>query len=108
MSTFSNISDVEQLLGYLNRDFVITNELYHKTMNKQEQALNSVRAGNFIVGSIDTAGMLSFNSSPATHNSATSARQECARLAKIYPGKAFVFVKLSGAELVPVAQTVSI
>ena len=74
---------------------------------KQEAALDQVRQGGFIVGSIDTIGSISFSSNPVVHSTATQARAECARLARIHPGKAFVFVKLAGAEMVPTA-TISI
>jgi hypothetical protein len=37
------------------------------------------------------------------------ARAECRRLAKLYPGKTFFFVKLEGAEMtVPQPQSISI
>ena len=80
----------------------------NKTMSKQMMALDQIRAGGFIVGSIDANGSVSFSSAPRIHDSATEARAECKRLATSQPGKAFIFVKLAGAELVPQATPVSI
>jgi hypothetical protein len=78
------------------------------TMSKQMIALDQIREGGFIVGSIDTNASVSFSSVPRIHPTATEARAECKRLAAIHPGKAFIFVKLAGAELVPQATPVSI
>jgi len=78
------------------------------TMSKQLTALNQIREGGFIVGSIDTNGTVSFSSAPRIHSTSIEARTECKRLAATQPGKAFIFVKLAGAELVPQATPVSI
>lgn len=77
-------------------------------MSKQMMALDQVRQGGLIVGSIDEDAKVSFSVSPRIHNTATDARTECKRLATAQPGKAFIFVKLAGAELVPQATAVSI
>lgn len=108
MNPETQFKTINELLDYCLNDAKATNQLYNKTMNKQEIALANVRNGKYIVGSIDIERGLSFNSNPATHDTPQTARTECARLAKMYPGKAFVFVKMAGAELVPVSQTVSI
>ena len=79
-----------------------------QTMSKQMLALDQVRQGGFIVGSIDDNASVSFSSTPRIHNTAQEARTECKRLATAQPGKAFIFVKLAGAELVPQATTISI
>ena len=76
-------------------------------MNKQEMALDNVRKGVFIVGSIDEQGTISFAPNPMVHADATAARTECKRLAQVRPGKAFTFVKFAGAEMVP-TNTISI
>jgi hypothetical protein len=78
------------------------------TMSKQMMALDQIREGGFIVGSIDANAIISFSGVPRIHTTATDARTECKRLAAMYPGKAFIFVKLAGAELVPQATPVSI
>lgn len=79
-----------------------------KNITDQNTAVLSVKAGKFIIGSFtDQAGM-SFSAQPTAHDTAIEARTECKRLAKLYPGKLFVFVKLTGAELLPVLTTVSI
>jgi hypothetical protein len=77
-------------------------------MSKQMLALDQVRIGGFIVGSIDENASVSFSSIPRIHETATDARTECKRLAASQPGKAFIFVKLAGAELIPAAKSISI
>lgn len=79
-----------------------------QTTPNQNVVLNHVRNAGFIIGSIDATGNLSFASNPMVHPDAISARKECKRLADITPGKAFTFVQFRGAELVPMAQSVSI
>lgn len=79
-----------------------------KIMSKQMMALDQVRQGGFLVGSIDDNATVSFSSTPRIHNTAGEARTECKRLAATQPGKAFIFVKLAGAELVPQTTSVSI
>lgn len=81
---------------------------HNKIMSKQMTALDQVRQGGYIVGSIDTNATVSFSGTPRIHNTAQEARLECKRLAASQPGKAFIFVKLAGAELVPQATAVSI
>lgn len=85
-----------------------TKQGYNMEVTKQEVALNEVRRGGFIIGSIDASANVSFAINPVIHNDAQSARAECKRLAGINPGKAFIFVKLVGAELVPTQRAISI
>lgn len=73
----------------------------------QSDAFDAIRQQGYIVGSIDYTGCISFSPSPKVHYGPQSARSECARLAKTSPGKAFFFVKLVGAEMVP-TNTISI
>lgn len=77
-------------------------------LNTQAEAIEAVKGSLYIVGSVDANGDFSFSPSPMSHYGATSARSECKRLAKCYPGKMFIFVELSGAEMVSVAPTISI
>ena len=75
---------------------------------KQETALDSVRRGLYMVGSVNLLGEVSFAANPMVHESAVTARSECKRLANANPGKAFIFVKLAGAELIPSQRGISI
>lgn len=63
--------------------------------------------GNYIVGSVDSVGCVSFAQNPAYHRNAALARVECKRLAKLSPGRLYILVKLDGGEMVP-ATTLSI
>lgn len=72
-------------------------ELTQHTTMSQTKALQNVSARNYIVGSIDTYGRWSFSGEPAFHGTETEAKREADRLARITPGKAYVYVKLAGA-----------
>lgn len=78
------------------------------TLKTQAQFVISVKRNNFIIGSVSADGTLSFSNNPMLHVTASAARAECARLARINPGKLYIFVQLAGGELVPVMSTVSI
>jgi hypothetical protein len=78
------------------------------SLKTQNQFILSVKRNNFIVGSVREDGTLSFAGNPTVHASASAARAECARLARISPGKLYVFVQFAGGELVPATSTVSI
>lgn len=78
------------------------------TLKTPGQFVISVKRNNFIVGSVSADGTLSFSSNPTVHASASAARTECARLARLNPGKLYIFVQFAGGELVPVMNTVSI
>lgn len=67
----------------------------------QEDALAAIRAHQYIIGSINDKGYVSFAYNPTVQYTEDAARAECKRLAKISPGTAFTFVRLAGAELVP-------
>ncbi len=66
-----------------------------------DAGLQAVREGKIVVGSIDANGNFSMSASPVAHSFPSEARAECRRLAKLYPGKAFIMLTLEGAELVP-------
>lgn len=59
------------------------------------------RKGTYIVGSVDSSGGFSAAPHPVPHDTASSARMECKRLATLYPGRLYIFLQLSGAELIP-------
>ena len=59
------------------------------------------RKGTFIVGSVDSSGVFSAAPYPVPHDTASSARMECKRLATLYPGRLYIFLQFSGAELIP-------
>jgi len=104
---------VADLTKYHNIDINSIHEL-HQIMNttkiiNQATMHDTVRNKQFIVGSFQPATGLSFAAIPTVQYSATQARSECKRLAKMYPGKTFVYVQLQGAEMtVPQPTTVSI
>ena len=58
-----------------------------------------VRNKQYIVGSYTESTGISFNCTPTVQYSAAQARAECKRLARMNPGKTFVFVKLEGGEM---------
>lgn len=91
-----NINELSQIMNNTK----ITNE---------KIAHDAVRNKQYIVGSFHPGTGVSFSNEPTVQYSSMQARAECKRLAKLYPGKTFVFVRLEGAEMtVPQPQTVSI
>jgi hypothetical protein len=58
-----------------------------------------VRNKQYIVGSFSESVGVSFANVPTVQYSASQARAECKRLAKLHPGRTFVFVRLEGAEM---------
>ena len=85
----------------------LINEPKMNKIQTQAAALHAVKQHDFIVGSVDSNGFFSVAQNPSVHTTAADARTECKRLARLTPGKAFVFLTMSGAEMVPV-QTISI
>jgi hypothetical protein len=93
------------------KDYMQTNHRTNATsrINSQASGEQAIRNNNYIVGSLDSAGTLSFAANPTLHTSAQYARTECRRLAALSPGKTYVFVMLAGAErTVPQPTLVSI
>jgi hypothetical protein len=93
------------------REYMQTNRRINATSRITSQASGeqAVKDNNYIVGSLDSAGALSFAANPTLHTSAQYARTECRRLAALSPGKTYVFVMLAGAErTVPQPTLVSI
>lgn len=82
--------------------------LKQERKNMISAVIDSIKKGHFIVGSYTDAAGVSFSSRALIYTDATSARAECKRLASFHPGKLFMFVKLSGAELLPVSTSLSI
>ena len=80
---------------------------YNTSIANIEQLIAAITSHKYIVGSFSATG-ISFAGFPAIHNSQREARAECNRLAKLHPGKMFMFVELSGAEQVPSMPTISI
>ena len=80
-----------------------------KTIDNQNSAHEAVRNKRYIVGSYDPTSGISFSCEPVLHPLKSEARAECRRLAKLHPGKTFLFVCLEGAEMtVPQPTIVSI
>lgn len=108
-----NFATLEELLeamskGIATRSAIKPTEFNYKPMNKQaEDLLTNIPKGIFMIGSVDTQGVVSFSPNPVLHPTTETARAECKRLAMNNPGKAFIFVKVSGAELMPVTRPVS-
>ena len=75
---------------------------------KLDQVIENIKAGDYIVGSFSADSGLSFSATPALHSTAEAARAECKRLARISPGKLYIFVMLTGAEMVPTVTSVSV
>ena len=71
-------------------------------------AIDHIKNRRFIVGSFSADLGLSFSETPAIHFDAAAARSECRRLARMNPGKLYLFVQLVGAEMVPTVQAVSV
>lgn len=76
------------------------NSIMNNTKINNETALHSaVRNNLYIIGSFHPSTGISFNATPTVQYSTMQARAECKRLAKLYPGKTFVFVRLQGGEM---------
>jgi hypothetical protein len=107
---------LSSILGNMRNDFMKLNEINElkNIMNQikitNESTLHSaIRNKQYIIGSFNPATGTSFNTNPTVQYSIMQARAECRRLAKLYPGKTFFFVKLEGGEMtVPQPQSVSI
>lgn len=69
-------------------------------INSRHSAEAAVKSTQYIVGSVDAAGNVSFSTNPVLQCSASQARQECRRLARLRPGTTFIFAQLRGAERV--------
>ena len=102
---------IQQTQAQQEKDYMQTNRRINATSRITSQALGeqAVKDNNYIVGSLDSAGALSFAANPTLHTNAHFARTECRRLAALSPGKTYVFVLLAGAErAVPQPSIVSI
>lgn len=82
--------------------------LHDTVLNTQANFIAAVKCNAYIVGSVAADGTLSFSPNPAVHATTGAARAECTRLARLSPGKLYVFVQLSGGEMVPTIHTISI
>jgi hypothetical protein len=102
---------VVDLTQYRNIDINAIHELTeimnNTKIHTETELHTAVRAGQYIIGSFHPSTGLSFNGAPTVQYSPSQARTECKRLAKLYPGKTFVYVKLLGAEMI-VAQPTSV
>lgn len=71
----------------------------HTKISNESTLHNAIRNKQYIIGSFNPATGVSFNNAPTVQYSMMQARGECRRLAKLYPGKTFFFVKLEGGEM---------
>lgn len=72
----------------------------NEKLNTQFKAEVAIKKAEYIIGSFDADGNCSVSKNPTTHTSILSARDECKRLAALYPNKTFVILKMCGAERV--------
>jgi hypothetical protein len=105
---FNTLEDMMAYVERLNSAYAQPKQEKQMEQTKQNMALDNVKAGKFIVGSVDFSGAVSFSSYPVPHDTAQQARSECRRLSALNSGKAFIFAKLTGAELVPMSKSISI
>lgn len=94
-------STIPKYREQINELSQIEKEKQMSEITPQAHALDCVARHLFIVGSVDTEGNTSFSANPVIHDTSISARVECKRLAKMFPGKVFIFVQLAGGELIP-------
>lgn len=87
-------------LSYKEKNMNYTNQF-----NTQVGGIAAVRNRKFIVGSINSDGELSVAANPVLHNTWPLAKAECVRLAKLNPGKAFVYMQFNGGEIAPAMST---
>ena len=73
---------------YEFQDMHLTNKLSEKGKNMSKL---------FIVGSKDSFGNLSFSTNPKQHFDEQSARQETERLARVNPGKTYVYAEIKAS-----------
>ena len=94
-----NQDEINELKIIMNTTKINTERILH----------DSVRNKQYIIGSFTDGAGISFSPNPTVQYGAMQARAECRRLAKLHPGKTFVFVRFEGAEMtVPRPLTVSI
>ena len=96
----SAIYELADFEAYLPDTYPETISTQTEINMNQKQQLNKVTGRNFIVGSFDADGGFCVAPNPIAHLTATSAEVECERLARISPGKAYVYMQLRGAKLV--------
>ncbi len=77
----------------------LNNIMIQIKINNETALHSTIRNKQYIVGSFTPGVGISFNTTPTVQYSTMLARSECKRLAKLYPGKTFFFVKLEGGEM---------
>lgn len=87
---------------------------YSPSLNKPSKEMNYTKitdpkslqsaVGTFVIASVGPEGC-SIASNPVIHNTADSARMECARLSKLNANKAFTYLRICGGELVEAKPT---
>ena len=99
-------NDYAKLMGQKMPESKANKQAY--IMDNMNDVIDYVRKGGYIVGSFNPQLGVSFSVTPVVHGDPASARAECKRLAQANPGNMFMFLKLTGAELVPSTTSVSI
>lgn len=100
----TNIKPTSMSLGQLLRE-KLDNSMNFTKINCTASGDHAITQRNFIIGSIDSMGNVSVSPNPTLHVGANSARIECKRLAKMYPGKTFVLMQMYGAERTRIEPT---
>lgn len=104
----SSFEEMERLRKTLTPTiFELDQIMINDKLNSQAAAVSAIKNGYYIIGSVSTSGTVSFADSPTIHTNHITARAECKRLAALCPGKLYTFVRLHGAEVVPVTVTTS-
>lgn len=107
----ANFPVVRQARECAKSDLKFYNEMMKQKMTQIDgiqAVISAVKSGGFIVGSFSPTMGLSFSATSVVHVDATDARKECKRLAALNPGKMFLFVRVTGAEMVPTTPTISV
>ncbi len=91
-----SINELEYLASYCKR--MNNNTILYSI----DAAIEGVLNKRFIVGSYSNSSGFSIAKDPTLHTSRAAARLECNRLSKMVPGKLYIFLELSGAEITPV------
>ena len=108
--TRETLSGEPRFVAYIHKD-AYKEEIYDlnpmRTNLSNSNIENHVRKHSYIVGSMSESG-LSIAEAPVVHATLIEARAECARLAKINPGKNFIALQLGALERIAYQPNVSI
>lgn len=72
----------------------------------QALALQNVKSRKYVIGTVDDKGYFSISSRPFFQGNEQDAKRECDRLATQNPGKAFIYMQLSGGSMLPAVTAI--